>query len=103
MKHWVLALGLCLTMADAAQADGVVNVYSDRRQENIEPLFKAFTKKTGIEVRATYESNRLVERLEKEGDQSPADLMLTNDVGRLVEAADKGLAQPVTAAAVLDK
>ena len=103
MKHWVVALGLCLAIADAAHADGFVNVYSGRRQENIEPLFEAFTKKTGIEVRAIYESNKLVERLEKEGEGSPADVMLTNDVGRLVEAADKGLAQPVTAASVLDK
>src|SRR5437762_4304700 len=103
MKHWVLALGICLAIAGTAQADGVVNVYSGRRQENIEPLFKAFTQKTGIEVKAVYESNKLVERLEEEGDRSPADVMLTNDVGRLVEAADKGLAQPVTSAAVLDK
>jgi iron(III) transport system substrate-binding protein len=90
-------------MAGPAQADGVVNVYSGRRQENIEPLFKAFTKKTGIEVKAIYLSDGLVQRLDKEGDRSPADIMLTNDVGRLVEAADKGLAQPVTSAAVLDK
>jgi len=103
MKQWILVLGLCLAIAATAQADGVVNVYSGRRQENIEPLFKAFTKKTGIEVKAIYESSKLVERLEKEGAQSPADVMLTNDVGRLVEAADKGLAQPVTSSAVLDK
>jgi iron(III) transport system substrate-binding protein len=103
MNRWILALGLGLLLAGAAQAEGVVNVYSGRRQENIEPLFKAFTRKTGIEVRSTYESSRLVERLEKEGDASPADVMLTNDVGRLVEAADKGLAQPVTSAAVLTK
>ena len=103
MKHWALALGICLAITGAAQADGVVNVLSGRRQENIEPLFKAFTQKTGIEVNPIYVANGLVERLEKEGDGSPADLMLTNDVGRLVEAADKGLAQPVTSPAVLDK
>jgi iron(III) transport system substrate-binding protein len=112
MKHWVLALGLCLAttalpsaaqVAGAAPAGGVVNVYSARRQENIEPLFKAFTKKTGIEVKAVYAGTGLIERLQQEGDRSPADLLLTNDVGRLVEAADKGLAQPVTSAAVLDK
>ena len=103
MKHWVLALGICLAIAGAAQADGVVNVYSGRRQENIEPLFKVFTEETGIEVKAIYLSNGLIERLQQEGDRSPADLVLTNDVGRLVEAAAKGLAQPVTSAAVLAK
>jgi iron(III) transport system substrate-binding protein len=94
---------LPLLFAGAAHADGVVNVYSARRQENIEPLFKAFTAKTGIEVNAIYASNGIIERLQQEGAQSPADLLLTNDVGRLVEAADKGLAQPVTSAAVLAK
>ena len=116
MKHWVLALGVCLATTalpgaaqnapqttGAAQAHGVVNVYSARRQENIEPLFKAFTARTGIEVKAIYAANGLIERLQQEGDQSPADLLLTTDVGRLMEAANKGLAQPVTSPAILDK
>jgi iron(III) transport system substrate-binding protein len=90
-------------VAEAAQADGTVNVYSARRQENIEPLFRAFTEKTGIEVNAIYAANGLIERLQQEGERSPADLLLTTDVGRLMEAAAKGLAQPVTSAAVLDK
>src|SRR5262245_1651537 len=98
MKHWWLALGACLAataLPSAAQiaatppAGRVVNVYSARRQDNIEPLFKAFTKKTGIEVNAIYLGTGIIERLQQEGDRSPADLLLTNDVGRLVEAADK--------------
>jgi iron(III) transport system substrate-binding protein len=100
---FIATLVLPLLAAGAAQADGVVNVYSARRQENIEPLFRAFTEKTGIEVNAIYAANGLIERLQQEGDRSLADLLLTTDVGRLMEAADKGLAQPVTSAAVLDK
>jgi len=100
---FVATLILPLVLAAAAQADGVVNVYSARRQENIERLFKAFTEKTGIEVKAIYAANGLIEQMQREGAASPADLLLTTDVGRLMEAADKGLAQPVTSAAVLDK
>jgi iron(III) transport system substrate-binding protein len=97
------ALILPFLFVGAAEAGGVVNVYSARNAPNIEPIFRAFTAKTGIEVNAIYASNGLIERLQQEGDKSPADLLLTTDVGRLVEAAGKGLAQPVTSAAVLDK
>jgi iron(III) transport system substrate-binding protein len=112
MKHWLLALGVSVATtappsaaqtAAPAAAHGVVNVYSARRQENIEPLLAAFTNKTGIEVKAIYAANGLIEQMQREGDRSPADILLTTDVGRLIEAADKGLAQPVTSRAVLDK
>ena len=100
---FIATLILPFLFAGAAQADGVVNVYSARRQENIEPLFKAFTAKTGIEVKAIYAANGLIEQMQREGASSPADLLLTTDVGRLMEAAGKGLAQPVTSAAILGK
>jgi iron(III) transport system substrate-binding protein len=86
-----------------ARAEGVVNVYTYRQPALINPLFEAFTAKTGIEVRAVFADNGLVERLAQEGRNSPADLLMSADVGRLVEAAERGLAQPVTSPAVLDK
>ncbi len=92
-----------LPLAPQAWAEGTVNVYTYRQPALIDPLFEAFTKKTGIQVRAVFADNGLVERLAQEGRNSPADLLLTADVGRLVEAAGRGLAQPVTSAAILDK
>ncbi len=86
-----------------ALADGVVNVYSYRQPQLVEPLFKKFTEETGIEVKSVYADKGLIERMQQEGDLSPADLLMTADVGRLVEAADKGLAQPVTSEAVTSK
>ncbi len=83
-----------------AQAAGVVNVYSFRQPELVQPLFDLFTKQTGIEVRMVYAEKGLVERLQQEGPLSPADLLLTSDVGRLDEAANKGVAQPVTSASL---
>lgn len=84
----------------SAQAQESVNVYSYRQPELIEPLFKAFTDKTGIKVQYIFADKGLIERMEQEGVNSPADLLLTADVGRLVEAAEKGLAQSVDSAAI---
>ena len=58
-----------------AQAAETVNVYSYRQPALIDPLFAAFTKKTGIEVRTVFAENGLVERLAQEGRNSPADLI----------------------------
>ncbi|WP_395660132.1 Fe(3+) ABC transporter substrate-binding protein [Aestuariivirga sp.] len=98
-------LSLLLTGAAAAPAlaDGEVNVYTYRQPALINPLFEAFTAKTGIQVRVVFAENGLVERLAQEGPNSPADLLLTADAGRLVEAANRGLAQPVTSPAIRDK
>ncbi len=94
---------LALTTALPAKADDVVNVYSYRQPQLVEPLFKAFTAKTGIEVKMVFAEKGLIERLEQEGSLSPADVLMTADVGRLVEAADKGLAQAVDSAVVREK
>lgn len=103
------AAGFCLSLllgcaaAAPAFADGEVNVYTYRQPSLINPLLEAFTAKTGIKVRTVFADNGLVERLAQEGRNSPADLLLTADVGRLVEAANRGLAQPVNSPAILDK
>ena len=105
-RRSILGLGAALALTAAAvpaHANGAVNVYTYRQPALINPLFEAFTAKTGIEVRAVFADNGLVERLAQEGRNSPADVLLTADVGRLVEAAGRGLAQPATSPAILDK
>lgn len=84
-----------LPITASAFAEGVVNVYSYRQPQLVEPLFKAFTAKTGVDVKMVFAEKGLIERLEQEGTLSPADVLMSADVGRLVEAAEKGLAQPV--------
>lgn len=105
-RRGVVGLCVSLLLAGAASAPalagGEVNVYTYRQPSLIEPLLQAFTAKTGIQVRTVFADNGLVERLAQEGRNSPADLLLTADVGRLVEAANRGLAQPVTSPAILD-
>ena len=94
------ALAISQTPARAAEE---VNVYSYRQPELINPLFAEFTKQTGIEVRTIFAENGLIERMEQEGALSPADLLFSADVGRLVSAAGKGLAQPVDSPEILGK
>jgi iron(III) transport system substrate-binding protein len=95
------AAGFALTLAGiaalgpAALAQGEVNIYSYREPQLIDPLLKAFTDKTGIKANVVYAAAGLNERLAAEGRNSPADLLFTVDAGRLSEAKDAGLTQPV--------
>lgn len=102
-RRGFLAATAALAAIPAARAAGTVNVYSYRQPALIDPLFAAFTQKTGIAVKTVFAENGLVERLVQEGRNSPADVLLSADVGRLVEAASRDAAQPVESPAILDK
>ena len=84
----------------AAQAAERVNVYSYRQPMLVKPLFDRFTKETGIKVKVIYAAKGLIERIAIEGERSPADILLTTDIGRVSQAAK--IAQPVRSA-LLDK
>ena len=85
---------LALAFASPALADEV-NIYSHRQPELIQPLLDAFTAETGIAVNIAFVDKGMAERLKAEGDRSPADLVLTVDIGRLIELADAGVTQAV--------
>lgn len=72
-----------------------VNVYSFRQPFLIEPMMEKFTAETGIKVNILFAKKGLIERVKREGELSPADLILTSDFSRLVMFAEDGLAQPV--------
>ncbi|MBV2187437.1 MAG: Fe(3+) ABC transporter substrate-binding protein, partial [Rhizobium sp.] len=67
-----------------------------RQPELIQPLVDAFTKETGITANVLFLDKGLVERIAAEGANSPADVILTVDIGRLVEAKDGGVTQPLS-------
>jgi iron(III) transport system substrate-binding protein len=97
----MLATAVSVTLgATTAQANGTINVYSYRQPVLIEPLFKAFSEATGIKVNYVFAKKGLVERLAQEAQNSPADVLLTSDVTRLVEASERGLVQPVASEAI---
>lgn len=95
----VLAAALaCVALPTFAEE---VNIYSHRQPELIQPLLDAFTADTGIAVNVAFVDKGMAERLVAEGDRSPADLVLTVDVARLMEVVNAGVTQPVESA-VLD-
>jgi iron(III) transport system substrate-binding protein len=76
---------------------GEVNVYSHRHYDTDKKLFQMFTERTGIKVNVVKaEADQLIKRLELEGRNSPADLLITVDAGRLFKAKSKGLLQPIS-------
>lgn len=81
---------------EAPDGDAVVNVYSHRHYESDQRLFEQFEEETGIQVNVvTGSADELITRLEQEGINSPADVLITVDAGRLHRAKEKGLLQPV--------
>ena len=68
---------LAATTALPALAD--VNIYSYRQPELVEPILDQFTEKTGIKTNVVFLNKGLIERLQSEGDRSPADLILTTE------------------------
>ncbi|WP_299562725.1 extracellular solute-binding protein [Enterovirga sp.] len=77
-----------------------VNLYTTREPGLIKPLLDAFTRSSGIKVNTVLVDKGLAERVAAEGERSPADVLMTVDVGNLMELVDKGLAQPVASPAL---
>lgn len=72
-----------------------VNVYSFRQPFLIESIMQKFTQQTGIKVNIFFAKKGLIERVKREGKLSPADLVLTTDISRLMKLTNLGLTQPV--------
>lgn len=84
--------------APAFAQSGEVNIYSYREQSLLQPLLDRFSAETGIKPNVLYAGDGLLERVAAEGELSPADVVLTVDIGNLVGAEEQGLTQPITAA-----
>ena len=85
-----------LVSAGPTWADEEVVVYSARNEQLIKPMFDAYTKETGVKIKfITDKEGPLMQRLKVEGENTPADLLLTVDAGNLWQAAQEGLLKPV--------
>ncbi|MFL5044289.1 MAG: Fe(3+) ABC transporter substrate-binding protein [Xanthobacteraceae bacterium] len=90
------AVGLATFAAAATPAHAdEVNLYTYREPGLIKPALDAFTKNTGIRVNTLFAADGLAERIRAEGSNSPADLLIAVDIGRLQQAIDLGVTQPV--------
>ena len=74
-----------------------INLYSYRQPELLKPLTDAFEAETGIKTNVLFAKNGLVDRLASEGENSPADVLLTVDIGRLDAMKQAGIWQPIPA------
>lgn len=94
-----IAALVSLSLLSGVVAAESVTVYSARNDQLVKPLFDAFSKETGIEVRTlTDKEGPLLEKLKAEGANTPADVLLTVDAGNLWAAANVGLLKPVQSA-----
>jgi iron(III) transport system substrate-binding protein len=88
------AAAIFMGTAAPVAAQGVVNVYTNREPGLYSATLDEFTKATGIKVNALFSEKGLAERIKAEGENSPADVLITVDIGRLQEALDLGIAEP---------
>jgi len=87
-----------LAVAGAAQAAGEVSLYTTREPGLIQPLLESFTKQSGIKVNTVFVKDGLIERVKAEGDKSPADVLMTVDIGNLLDLVEAGVTQPLKSA-----
>ena len=100
----ILALGttaLALLAATVpAHAAGELTLYTTREPGLIQPLLAAFTARHDIQVNTVFVKDGLLERVKAEGARSPADVLMTVDIGNLIDLVDGGVTQPVQSAAL---
>jgi iron(III) transport system substrate-binding protein len=87
-----------MILAPAASLAQEVNLYTTREPGLIQPLLEAFTKSSGIKVNSIFVRDGLAERVAAEGARSPADVLMTVDIGDLLSLVEKNVTQPVQSA-----
>ena len=98
VRTLILAVIVTLSLNSMATA-AEVNVYSARKEALIKPLLNRFTKETGITVNlVTGKADALLKRLESEGRNTPADMLITTDAGRLHRAKQANVLQAISSA-----
>jgi iron(III) transport system substrate-binding protein len=91
-----------LPAAVQAQAGPSIGVYSGRHYNTDKALYNEFTRRTGIEVRLLEaKDDALIQRVQAEGKESPADVLVLVDAARLDQAADLGLFRPLRSTTLL--
>lgn len=96
-----LALAVAALVAvPAAQASEDVTLYTTREPGLITPLLADFSARSGVKVNTVFVKDGLLERVKAEGARSPADVLMTVDVGNLLDLVDGGVTQPVRSAAL---
>ena len=94
MKKLLPILTLLFLSCSSNDSEQIVNMYSQRHYDVDQKQYDNFEDKTGIKVNVIKaNADELIQRIKNEGENSPADLFITVDVGKLWQAADMGLLQ----------
>ena len=100
MKIFTIFISIFLMLSSCFEApneSNEVNLYSQRHYKVDEMQYAAFEKQTGIKVNVVKaNADELIERLKNEGENSPADLFITVDAGKLQKATDLNLLQKMS-------
>ena len=107
MKKIIVALVLSFFLSGCSEKPSKtneINLYSQRHYEVDKLQYKKFEESTGIKVNVIKaNADELIERMRNEGKNSPADLFITVDVGKLYQASQMGLLQKIKIPSILDK
>lgn len=90
-KRLLLIVVLATNIARSAD----INVYTDRQEIFLRPLISAYEQQSGDKINILFIKKGMLQRLQAEGDSSPADLFLATDIGRLLDLVDAGLTAPL--------
>jgi iron(III) transport system substrate-binding protein len=98
----VCLLVLGSNLPDATWAAERLVVYSGRAERLIKPVLDAFQAQTGIQVELLSSgTTELVNRLQAEGDRTPADVLITNDAGSLERARELGFLRAINGSEIV--
>tara|TARA_Y100000746_G_scaffold232799_1_gene251724 strand:+ start:1650 stop:2675 length:1026 start_codon:yes stop_codon:yes gene_type:complete len=98
MKNYLISIlsVLCIVYSCDTNESNEINIYSQRHYEVDKKQYENFEQKTGIKVNVIKaNADELLERLKNEGVNSPADLFVTVDAGKLQKGAEMGLFQKI--------
>jgi iron(III) transport system substrate-binding protein len=92
----LLSLFFVFSLITGCSKGEEINIYSSRHYDTDLELYDEFTKETGIRINLIEGgSDELIERIKSEGINSPADVVITVDAGRLWRAKEAGVLSAV--------
>lgn len=98
----ILYITLCCVFAQLANAQEELNIYSARKEAYIKPLLDQFSELHNVQVNlVTSKADALIQRLTHEGKNSPADILITTDAGRLYRAKQADQLQAITDTSIM--
>ncbi len=90
----IMVLGAC--QLGINRSENAITVFSERHYEADRELYEMFEQKTGIQVNLVRgETDPLLSRLENEGEDTIADILIMSDAGGLHRAKERGLLQAI--------